>query len=56
MIDIVEPARTPADQVIDVLVGSFGLAGTITLGALLLGALIGGVLLWLRSREPFTRS
>jgi hypothetical protein len=50
-IDIVEPEPSDAERIVDVLVGSFGLVGVIALGALLFGGAIGGVLLWLRSRD-----
>jgi hypothetical protein len=56
MIDIVEPTPNPLQQAVDVFVGSFGLAGAITVAAILLGAMVGGVLLWLRSRDPLGRS
>jgi hypothetical protein len=56
MIDIVEPTRGPAEQVVDVLVGSFGLVGAIATVALVIGGLIGGLMLWLRSGNPLSRS
>jgi hypothetical protein len=50
-IDIVEPERSDAERIVDVLVGSFGLVGVLAIGALVVGGLVGGVLLWLRSRD-----
>jgi hypothetical protein len=44
------PAATPQVSVVDVLLGSFGLIGTILLGALLIGGML-GLLLILRSRR-----
>ena len=35
----------------DVLIGSLGLTGVITLGALLMGLLLAGVMFWVRSRQ-----
>ena len=35
----------------DVLLGSLGLAGAITVAAILLGAVVGGVMFWIRSRS-----
>ena len=35
----------------DVLIGSLGLTGVITLAAVLLGALLAGVMFWVRSRS-----
>jgi hypothetical protein len=51
-IDIVEPPPNPAAEIVDVLVGSFGLAGVILILALIIGVGLGGVMLWLRSRNP----
>ena len=56
VIDIAESRPSDAERIVDVLVGSFGLVGVIAIGALLIGGLIGGVLLWLRSRDPLSRS
>jgi len=50
-IDIVEPEPSDAERIVDVLVGSFGLVGVLAIGAVVIGGLIGGVLLWLRSRD-----
>jgi hypothetical protein len=36
---------------IDIVLGSLGLAGVILAGAILLGVMVGGVLFWLRSRS-----
>jgi hypothetical protein len=36
----------------DVLLGSLGLTGVIVLAAVLMGALMAGVMFWVRSREP----
>lgn len=50
-IDIVEPEPSDAERIVDVLVGSFGLVGVMAIGAIVVGGIIGGVLLWLRSRD-----
>lgn len=51
MIDIVEPAKSEAEGVADLLIGSIGLAGAIAVSALVIGAIVGGLLFWLRSRR-----
>jgi hypothetical protein len=56
IIDIAEPAENQAQTVIDVLVGSFGLAGAIAILAVILGAALAGIMLWLRSRKPLSGS
>ena len=56
VIDISESQPSDAERIVDVLVGSFGLVGVMAIGALLIGGLIGGLLLWLRSRDLSSRS
>ncbi len=41
-----EPIKTTS--IADVLIGSLGLAGVMTLSALLLGAVLGGLLIWFK--------
>jgi hypothetical protein len=56
VIDIAESPPSDAERIVDVLMGSFGLVGVMAIGALLIGGLIGGLLLWLRSRDSSSRS
>jgi hypothetical protein len=54
-IKIAEPSSDPTgvlDRVTGVLVGSIGLTGVITLLAIAVGALTGGLLFWTRRRNP----
>jgi hypothetical protein len=52
IVKIVEPkAKSDLEGLSDVLLGSLGLTGLITLAALLLGAALAGVMFWVRSRE-----
>jgi hypothetical protein len=51
IVKIVEPPHDPTGLA-DVLIGSLGLTGVIVLAALLMGALMAGVLFWMRSRNP----
>jgi hypothetical protein len=52
IVKIIEPeAKSDLEGLSDVLLGSLGLTGVITLGALLLGALMACVMFWLRSRS-----
>jgi len=51
IVKIVEPPPDPLGDLADVLLGSLGLTGLITLGALLLGVVFAGVLVWIRSRS-----
>jgi hypothetical protein len=51
IVKIVEPAKSELTGLSDVLIGSLGLTGVITLGALLMGLLLAGVMFWVRSRQ-----
>ena len=52
IVKIVQPEpKSDLEGLSDVLIGSLGLTGVITLGALLLGALMACVMFWLRSRS-----
>ena len=51
IVKIVEPPHDPTGLA-DVLLGSLGLTGVIVLAAVLMGALMAGVLFWMRSRNP----
>jgi hypothetical protein len=54
-IKIAEPSSDPTgvlDKVTGVLIGSVGLTGAITLLAIAVGALTGGLLFWMRRRNP----
>jgi hypothetical protein len=52
IVKIVQPeAKSDLEGLSDVLLGSLGLTGLITVGALLLGTLMACVMFWLRSRS-----
>jgi hypothetical protein len=52
MVKIIQPeAKSDLEGLSDVLLGSLGLTGVITLAALLLGAALAGLMFWLRSRS-----
>jgi hypothetical protein len=51
IVKIIQPeAKSDLEGLSDILLGSLGLTGLITLGALLLGVLMAGVMFWVRSR------
>jgi hypothetical protein len=51
-VKIVQPnAKSDLEGLSDVLLGSIGLTGLITLAALVLGAVLAGVMFWVRSRS-----
>ena len=50
VVKIVESPHDPTGLA-EVLIGSLGLAGAITLGAIVLGVVVGGALFWIRSRS-----
>jgi hypothetical protein len=55
IVKIVQPSSDPTgilDEITGVLVGSIGLTGVITLLAIAVGALTGGLLFWMRRRNP----
>jgi len=52
IVKIVQPnAKSDLEGLSDVLLGSIGLTGLITLAALVLGAVLAGVMFWVRSRS-----
>ena len=51
IVKIIQPPTDPTGGLGDVLLGSLGLSGVITLLAILCGVLLGAVLFWLRSRS-----
>jgi hypothetical protein len=52
IVKIVQPnEKSDLEGLSDVLLGSLGLTGLITLAALLLGAALAGVMFWVRSRS-----
>jgi hypothetical protein len=52
IVKIIEPeAKSDLEGLSDVLLGSLGLTGVITLGALLLGVAMACLMFWLRSRS-----
>ena len=50
IVELVEPESDIAGLA-DVLISAFGVVGVITLGAILLGIVLGAVMFWLRSRQ-----
>ena len=46
-----DPPKSELSGLADVLLGSLGLTGVIALAAVLLGAVMAGVMFWVRSRE-----
>ena len=53
IVKIIEPPKDPTDGLADVLLGSLGVAGVLTLFAVLFGVILAGVLFWMRSSRPF---
>jgi hypothetical protein len=51
IVKLIEPPGE-LNSLADVLLGSLGLAGVLTMAAVLCAAVIGGTLFWLRSRKP----
>jgi hypothetical protein len=52
IVKIIQPqAKSDLEGLSDVLLGSLGLTGLITVAALLLGAALAGVMFWVRSRS-----
>lgn len=52
IVKIIQPdQKSDLESLSDILIGSLGLTGVITLGALLLGALMAVVMFWMRSRS-----
>ena len=50
MVKLIEPRKDPTGLA-DVLLGALGLAGALTLLAVLFGAVLAGVMYWIRSRS-----
>ena len=50
IVKIIEPPGDPTGLA-DVLLAALGIAGVLTLGAIVLGLFVGGVLFWLRRRS-----
>ena len=46
-----DPPKSELSGLADVLLGSLGLTGVIVIAAVLLGAVMAGVMFWVRSRE-----
>ena len=46
-----DPPKSELSGLADVLLGSLGLTGVIVLAAVLLGAIMAGLMFWIRSRE-----
>ena len=53
IVKIIDPPKDPTDGLADVLLGSLGVAGVLTLFAVLFGVVLAGVLFWVRSSRPF---
>ena len=52
IVKIIEPPpKSELSGLADVLIGSLGLTAVITIAAVLLGALLAGVMFWVRSRS-----
>jgi ABC-type phosphate transport system permease subunit len=47
-----DPPKSELSGLADVLLGSLGLTGVIVVAAVTLGAVMAGVMFWVRSREP----
>jgi hypothetical protein len=52
MARLVEPAEDPLGRLADIFIGALGLTGAMMLIAVVLGALMAGVLFLVRSRRP----
>ena len=53
VVKIIEPPNKDLTGLADVLLGSLGLTGVLVLGALAMGAVLAGLMFWMRSRHPF---
>lgn len=51
IVDITEPPENVAEQVVDVLVGSFGIAGFLFVAGAILGVFLAVFLYWRKSKE-----
>ena len=52
IVSIKEAPKSELSGLADVLLGSLGLTGVIVIAAVLLGALMAGIMFWVRSRQP----
>ena len=50
IVKLIEPRRDPTGLA-EVLIGALGLSGALTLLAVLLGVVLGGLMYWVRSRQ-----
>jgi hypothetical protein len=51
IVKIIQPDKSELSGLADVLLGSLGLTGLIVVSAIVLGAIFGSLLFWVRSRE-----
>jgi hypothetical protein len=56
IVDIREPDLGPIAGLADVLIGALGLTGVVVLFAVIAGAVLAGILFWMRSGSPLRRS
>ncbi len=54
IVKLIEPPHSELSGLADVLIGSIGLTGALTLLALAVGILFGGILFFARSRRPLS--
>jgi hypothetical protein len=54
IVKLIEPPHSELSGLADVLIGSIGLTGALTLMALVLGIVLGGILFFIRSRHPLS--
>lgn len=53
IVKIIRPPHDPTG-ISDVIIGAIGLTGAIVVAAIVLGAILAGVMFWLRSRHPLS--
>jgi ABC-type phosphate transport system permease subunit len=51
IVDIQEPPPNPAQEVVDVLVGSLGITGVLAVAAIVFGVAVAAFMLWRRSKS-----
>jgi hypothetical protein len=54
VVKIIEPPHNELSGLAGILIGSLGLTGAVTLLALVLGVLVGGLMFLVRSRRPLS--
>ena len=54
IVKLIEPPHSELSGLADVLIGSIGLTGALTLMAFVLGIVVGGILFFIRSRHPLS--